>query len=79
MLNKYLENSIIIFDEAHNVAQVAEEGYGISYNTTELTKTKDDFIKLKLILTKGGDIDFHRANKIEKDVEKVNKLVKNFS
>jgi regulator of telomere elongation helicase 1 len=36
MLNKYLDNSIIIFDEAHNVAQVAEEGYSIKYTPSEL-------------------------------------------
>lgn len=78
MLNKYLDNSIIIFDEAHNVSQVAEEGYSIQYNPDELQKTKDDFVKLKLILTKGGDIDFSQAQKVENEIRTVNDLISNF-
>jgi Rad3-related DNA helicase len=60
MINKYLPNSIIIFDEAHNVGQVAEEGYSIKYTVSELKKTVEDFTKLKMLLNGSTDenVDF---------------------
>jgi Rad3-related DNA helicase len=46
MLEKYIGNSIIIFDEAHNVSGASEEGFSINYQGNELGKTKEDFMKL---------------------------------
>ena len=78
MLNKYLENSIIIFDEAHNVSGVAEEGYSISYTPTELQKTREDFRELQLMLIQGRDVDQGYIQRVEKEVTEITEFIKRF-
>lgn len=79
MLNKYLDNSIIIFDEAHNVSGVAEDGYSITYTPTELQKTKDDFRELRLMLTQGRDVEQSFVERVDSEVNQINGLIQKFS
>lgn len=55
MLKDYLEESIIIFDEAHNIESVAEEGNSVEFTGGDLDKTVEDFGKLFSLIDRNSD------------------------
>jgi Rad3-related DNA helicase len=44
-INLLLKNAIIIFDEAHNVQNTAEEGSSYFISLNDVLRVKDDFLQ----------------------------------
>ena len=46
-MKKIIKNAILVFDEAHNLDKVAEEGASRTIGTLDLKKCEDEFNELK--------------------------------
>lgn len=54
MLKDYIRDSILIFDEGHNIEGVAEDGNSVEFRGEELQKTIEDFEKVTNLLNRNN-------------------------
>lgn len=74
----YLKDSIIIFDEGHNVASQGEEGFSFSISDVELESVGNDLSKLKGVVRSLGFRPEH-TEKMIISIEKCKQTAKNLS
>ena len=79
MLKKHLEDSIIIFDEAHNLARIAEESYSIKYSVSDLRRVKENMNEMRRLLSKSNKATEMEKDDVETQVETLKMLVTDFS
>lgn len=77
LVKNYIEDSIIIFDEAHNIESVAEDGNSVEFTCEELDKTVEDFGKLYNLLNRNQQ-NMVEQTKLEKTTESITKTIMDF-